>query len=321
MTRAEVRRRLALEWWRWLGFALAPLFFLNLLFGDSQALGSVLEMPLFIAALASMFVSLPLFSAYKRALIATQAALDGEHERERVLGDGVRVHPRGVGHRHAAPAARLQVDVVHPGAPDGDQAQARGLLEDALGEAGVGADVDDDLRVADPADQLVLAVRAALGVDRDVAELLQARLGAGAGQGGREIVGDDDLQADQVVVSRQHQRDRFLHHAKSDPVISSTVQGGRRAGGTGDSGRGTPDHQDLHALVNDDAVRDAWAGQPSACVSSRGGSNAVTWLQIGSISHDGTAGTGALPHRERVNTLSCDCVSRAPRPSLVGARS
>src|SRR5690606_13800440 len=82
VTRAEVRRRLALEWWRWLGFALAPLFFLNLLFGDSQALGSVLEMPLFIAALASMFVSLPLFSAYKRALIATQAALDGEHERE-----------------------------------------------------------------------------------------------------------------------------------------------------------------------------------------------------------------------------------------------
>ena len=87
MTRAEVRRRLALEWWRWLGFALAPLFFLNLLFGGSQALGSVLEMPLFIAGLASMFVSLPLFSAYKRALIATQAALDGEHERAAWLTD------------------------------------------------------------------------------------------------------------------------------------------------------------------------------------------------------------------------------------------
>ena len=80
MTRAQVRRRLALEWWRWLGFALAPLFFLNLLFGDSRALGSVLEMPLFIAGLASMFVSLPLFSAYKRALIATEQALDGEGE-------------------------------------------------------------------------------------------------------------------------------------------------------------------------------------------------------------------------------------------------
>lgn len=82
MTRAEVRRRLALEWWRWLGFALGPLFLLNLLFGGNQALGSVLEMPLFIAGMASMFVSLPLFSGYKRALIATQAALDGEHERE-----------------------------------------------------------------------------------------------------------------------------------------------------------------------------------------------------------------------------------------------
>lgn len=82
MTRAEVRRRLALEWWRWLGFALAPVFFLNLLFGDSQALGSVLEMPFFIAGVASMFVSLPLFSAYKRALIATEQALDSEAERE-----------------------------------------------------------------------------------------------------------------------------------------------------------------------------------------------------------------------------------------------
>ena len=82
MTRAEVRRRLALEWWRWLGFALAPLFFLNLLFGSSQVLGSVMEMPLFIAGMASMFVSLPLFSAYKHGLIATEAALDGEHERE-----------------------------------------------------------------------------------------------------------------------------------------------------------------------------------------------------------------------------------------------
>ena len=80
MTRAEVRRRLALEWWRWLGFALAPLFFLNLLFGGSQALGSVLEMPLFIAGVASMFVSLPLFRAYKHALIATGQALDSEAE-------------------------------------------------------------------------------------------------------------------------------------------------------------------------------------------------------------------------------------------------
>lgn len=39
-------------------------------------------MPLFIAALISMFISLPLFRGYKRALIATEKALDGDHERE-----------------------------------------------------------------------------------------------------------------------------------------------------------------------------------------------------------------------------------------------
>lgn len=81
MTRAGVRRRLALEWWRWLGFAyLAPLFFLNLLFGGSQALGSVLEMPLFIAGLASMFVSLPLFSAWRVDRHPGRAGW--QHERE-----------------------------------------------------------------------------------------------------------------------------------------------------------------------------------------------------------------------------------------------
>jgi len=39
-------------------------------------------MPLFIAALASLFVTLPLFSAYKRALIATERSLDtaAEHD-------------------------------------------------------------------------------------------------------------------------------------------------------------------------------------------------------------------------------------------------
>lgn len=75
MTRGEVRRRLALEWWRQLVVALAPLFVLNLLFGAEQQTG-LLTMPLFIVGLASMFVSLPLFSAYKRALVATEEALD-----------------------------------------------------------------------------------------------------------------------------------------------------------------------------------------------------------------------------------------------------
>ncbi len=81
MTRAEVRRRLALEWWCWLSFALAPLFFLNLLFADRQAFGSALEISLFIAGAASMLISLPLFSAYKRGLIVIERALDSEAER------------------------------------------------------------------------------------------------------------------------------------------------------------------------------------------------------------------------------------------------
>ncbi|MBC9252338.1 MFS transporter [Pseudomonas alcaligenes] len=80
MTRTEVRRRLALEWWRWLGFALAPLFCLNLLFGKVQPVLQMLELPLFVAGLGSLFVTLPLFSAYKRALIATEKALDSADE-------------------------------------------------------------------------------------------------------------------------------------------------------------------------------------------------------------------------------------------------
>ncbi|HZX17182.1 MAG TPA: MFS transporter [Pseudomonas sp.] len=81
MTRGEVRRRLALEWWRQLAVALVPLFVLNLLFGAEQKTG-LLTMPLFIAGLASMFVSLPLFSAYKRALVATEKALDTADEHD-----------------------------------------------------------------------------------------------------------------------------------------------------------------------------------------------------------------------------------------------
>ena len=75
MTRSEVRRRLALEWWRFLAAALAPLFGLNLLFGGGSG-SAMLHMPLFIGGLASMFVSLRLFSRYKQKLVATQAALD-----------------------------------------------------------------------------------------------------------------------------------------------------------------------------------------------------------------------------------------------------
>ncbi|MEK1942659.1 MAG: MFS transporter [Pseudomonas sp.] len=79
MTRADVRRRLALLWWRQLALTLAPVLVVDLLFGAGKTV-SVLAMPLFIGGLASMFVSLPLFSAYKRGLIATEKALDTAEE-------------------------------------------------------------------------------------------------------------------------------------------------------------------------------------------------------------------------------------------------
>lgn len=79
MTRGAVRRRLALAWWRQLALSLAPLFVLNLLFGAERP-PTLLAMPLFVAGLAALFVSLPLFHGYKRALIATAKALDSEQE-------------------------------------------------------------------------------------------------------------------------------------------------------------------------------------------------------------------------------------------------
>lgn len=79
MTRAQVRKHLALLWWRQLALTLAPVFVVNLLFGAGKTV-SVLAMPLFIGGLASLFVSLPLFSAYKRALVATEQALDTADE-------------------------------------------------------------------------------------------------------------------------------------------------------------------------------------------------------------------------------------------------
>lgn len=80
MTRGQVRRRLAVSWWQYLALALLPLFVINALFGQGEALLPVLAMPFFIAGVASMFVSLRFFSGYKHALIATQKALDTPEE-------------------------------------------------------------------------------------------------------------------------------------------------------------------------------------------------------------------------------------------------
>ncbi|KGS10885.1 hypothetical protein ALP73_02722 [Pseudomonas coronafaciens pv. garcae] len=80
MTRSEVRQKLEMAWWRQLGLTLAPLLVICLFFGSSEALVPVLAVPLFIAGIGSMFVSLKPFGSYKRALAATQAAIDTPEE-------------------------------------------------------------------------------------------------------------------------------------------------------------------------------------------------------------------------------------------------
>lgn len=80
MTRGQVRRRLELAWWQYLAVALAPLLVFAWAFGDVQSLIPILAMPMFIAGVASMFLSLPRFGAYKHALIATQKALNSDAE-------------------------------------------------------------------------------------------------------------------------------------------------------------------------------------------------------------------------------------------------
>ncbi|MCE0464685.1 MULTISPECIES: hypothetical protein [Pseudomonas] len=80
MTRGQVRRRLSISWWKYLALALLPLFVINAVFGQGEAILPMLAMPLFIAGMASMFVSLRFFGAYKLALIATQKALDTPEE-------------------------------------------------------------------------------------------------------------------------------------------------------------------------------------------------------------------------------------------------
>ncbi|MBL7660059.1 MFS transporter, partial [Escherichia coli] len=72
--------RLTLAWWQYLAVALAPLVVFAWAFGGMQPLIPILAMPMFIAGVASMFLTLPRFNVYKHALIATGKALDSEAE-------------------------------------------------------------------------------------------------------------------------------------------------------------------------------------------------------------------------------------------------
>ncbi|WP_273824152.1 MULTISPECIES: MFS transporter [Pseudomonas] len=80
MTRGQVKRRLAFGWYKQLLLTVLPLFVANWAFGQTEPVLPVLAMPLFIAGIASMFISLRFFGGYKHALIATEKALDTPEE-------------------------------------------------------------------------------------------------------------------------------------------------------------------------------------------------------------------------------------------------
>jgi len=123
---------------------------------------------------------------------AYQLAAGGEHERQRVLGDGEGIGARRVAHGDAAAARRVQLDVVGAGAPDRDHLEIRAGDEYAVGEARVGADVDGDARAPDALDQLLLVVGAARGVDDGLAELARRLVGGGVLEDAGKVVRDDD---------------------------------------------------------------------------------------------------------------------------------
>ena len=80
MTRGQIRRRLSFSWWQQLVLTLLPLLLANFLFGESAPLLPFLKMPLFIAGVASMFVTLRFFGPYKHALFALQKSLGSPQE-------------------------------------------------------------------------------------------------------------------------------------------------------------------------------------------------------------------------------------------------
>lgn len=81
MSQVRLQRPLfARRWWGLAALAWLPLLLLGV-FGPARApLPEALAMPLFIAALLSMFVGLPLFRRFKHGLIATARSLGSPAE-------------------------------------------------------------------------------------------------------------------------------------------------------------------------------------------------------------------------------------------------
>jgi hypothetical protein len=127
------------------------------------------------------------------------SARHGEHQRDGVLGDGIRVDSGSIGHRDAARAGRREIDIVRTGTPDRDKAKPLAFADDRRTELRVATDVEHDVGVTDATNQLRFLIGAALGANRHIAEGAQRSLGGGAGDRGGKIVGDDDTRHDAQV--------------------------------------------------------------------------------------------------------------------------
>lgn len=80
MNRTATRRQLALEGWRYLLFMVVPVLISSQLPQLAGRFGEPLALPLFLVGLATLFLNLPRFTAYKHALIATEKDLGSDAE-------------------------------------------------------------------------------------------------------------------------------------------------------------------------------------------------------------------------------------------------
>lgn len=78
--RRSVRNRMGWSWRVQLIIAIVPLIVANIWIDKRALLPESFQMPLFLLALCSVFVTLPFFRRYKHALIALEKSLDTPEE-------------------------------------------------------------------------------------------------------------------------------------------------------------------------------------------------------------------------------------------------
>jgi hypothetical protein len=120
-----------------------------------------------------------------------------------MFGDGNSRDSGGVGHRDAVAGGGRQVDVVHPRAPHGYEAQARTGCEDPPGEFGRGANVQHHLRRADSLNEAFFRAGKGIMVVELGARYQAGPHGAGTQQG-RGVVGDGNSGHLQTIVAKHH---------------------------------------------------------------------------------------------------------------------